>query len=93
MKIAVIGGAGVRTVIFINGLLARYKALHIDEVALYDINQEKQQIITKLCRHVVNRNHKDLIVTESADVRKVLPGRGLCGNNAARRRRPFPCYG
>lgn len=57
-KIAVIGGAGVRTVIFINGLLARYKALHIDEVALYDINQEKQQIITKLCRHVVNRNHK-----------------------------------
>ena len=37
MKIAVIGGAGVRTVIFINGLLARYKALHIDEVALYDI--------------------------------------------------------
>ena len=28
MKIAVIGGAGVRTVIFINGLLARYKALN-----------------------------------------------------------------
>ena len=70
MKIAVIGGAGVRTVIFINGLLARYKALHIDEVALYDINQEKQQIITKLCRHVVNRNHKDLIVTESAVSRR-----------------------
>ena len=74
MKIAVIGGAGVRTVIFINGLLARYKALHIDEVALYDINQEKQQIITKLCRHVVNRNHKDLIVTESADGRLFLQG-------------------
>ena len=34
MKIAVIGGAGVRTVIFINGLLARYKALHIDEVSI-----------------------------------------------------------
>ena len=30
MKIAVIGGAGVRTVIFINGLLKRYKKLHID---------------------------------------------------------------
>ena len=28
MKIAVIGGAGVRTVIFINGLLKRYKKLH-----------------------------------------------------------------
>ena len=32
MKIAVIGGAGVRTVIFINGLLKRYKKLHIDEI-------------------------------------------------------------
>ena len=29
MKIAVIGGAGVRTVIFINGLLERYKKLNL----------------------------------------------------------------
>ena len=36
MKIGVIGGAGVRTVIFINGLLKRYKKLNIDEVVLYD---------------------------------------------------------
>lgn len=48
MKIAVIGGAGVRTVIFINGLLKRYKKLHIDEVVLYDIQEEKQRIIEKL---------------------------------------------
>ena len=40
MKIAVIGGAGVRTVIFINGLLKRYKKLHIDEVVLYDIQMQ-----------------------------------------------------
>ena len=39
MKIAVIGGAGVRTVVFINGLLKRYKKLHIDEVVLYDIQE------------------------------------------------------
>ena len=60
MKIAVIGGAGVRTVIFINGLLSRYKKLNIDKVTLYDIDQEKQQIIYKLCQHVINRNKKDL---------------------------------
>lgn len=60
MKIAVIGGAGVRTVIFINGLLERYKKLHIDQVALYDIDQEKLKVIGKLCKHVINRNHKDL---------------------------------
>ena len=45
MKVTVIGGAGVRTVIFINGLLDRYKALHIDEVILFDIDQEKLEII------------------------------------------------
>ena len=61
MKIAVIGGAGVRTVIFINGLLKRYKKLHIDEVVLYDIQEEKQRIIEKLCKHVVERNHEELI--------------------------------
>jgi len=60
MKIAVIGGAGVRTVIFINGLLARYKNLNIDKVVLYDIDQEKSQIIGKLCKHVINRRQKDL---------------------------------
>ena len=62
MKIGVIGGAGVRTVIFINGQLKRYKKLNIDEVVLYDINREKLEIIEKLCRHVVNREGKDLSV-------------------------------
>ena len=53
MKIAVIGGAGVRTVIFINGLLKRYKKLHIDEVVLYDIQEEKQKIGRASCRERV----------------------------------------
>ena len=60
MKIAVIGGAGVRTVIFINGLLKRYKKLHIDEVVLYDIQEEKQRIIERLCCHVVERKQEDM---------------------------------
>ena len=58
MKNAVIGGAGVRTVIFINGLLERYKKLNIDEVVLYDIQEEKQRIIEKLCKHVVERKER-----------------------------------
>ncbi len=62
MKIAVIGGAGVRTVIFINGLLDRYKKLNIEEVALFDINMEKLEIIEKLCKHVVDRKNEDLNV-------------------------------
>ena len=62
MKIGVIGGAGVRTVIFINGLLKRYKKLHIDEVVLYDVDREKLEVISKLCSHVVAREGMDLVV-------------------------------
>lgn len=74
MKIGVIGGAGVRTVIFINGLLKRYKKLNIDEVVLYDNNHEKLSVIGKLCRHVVNREGKDLVVREVYDAVDAIKG-------------------
>ncbi len=74
MKIGVIGGAGVRTVIFINGLLKRYKKLNIDEVVLYDIDFEKLSIISKLCRHVVKREGKDLVVREVYDPVEAIKG-------------------
>ena len=74
MKIGVIGGAGVRTVIFINGLLKRYKKLNIDEVVLYDIDFEKLAIIGKLCRHVVKREGKDLVVREVYDAVDAIKG-------------------
>lgn len=74
MKITVIGGAGVRTVIFINGLLKRYKKLHIDEVVLYDINREKLSVIETLCRHVIQRNGEDLKLTAAADAKEAILG-------------------
>ena len=74
MKIGVIGGAGVRTVIFINGLLKRYKKLNIDEVVLYDIDFEKLAVIGKLCRHVVKREGKDLVVREVYDAVDAIQG-------------------
>lgn len=74
MKIAVIGGAGVRTVIFINGLLKRCRKLHIDEVALYDINKEKLQVIEKLCAHVVRRAGGELRVYAVEEAREAVTG-------------------
>lgn len=74
MKIGVIGGAGVRTVIFINGLLKRYQKLNIDEVVLYDTNHEKLAVIGKLCRHVVNREGESLVVREVYDAVDAIKG-------------------
>lgn len=74
MKIAVIGGAGVRTVIFVNGLLNRYEGLGIDEVMLYDIDGEKQEIIGRLCRQVVARRGESLKITIGRDPVTTLQG-------------------
>ena len=74
MKIAVIGGAGVRTVIFINGLLKRYRKLHIDEVVLFDIAQDKLAVIGRLCQHVVDRNHEELKVSIAKDAVEAITG-------------------
>lgn len=74
MKIAVIGGAGVRTVIFINGLLERYKDLKIDKVVLFDIDQERLEVIGKLCQHVVNRKQKDLQIEIGKDAITTITG-------------------
>ena len=74
MKIAVIGGAGVRTVIFINGLLKRYKDLHIEEVVLYDIDYKKLGIIEKLCNQVIRRENKDLRLSVCEDVKEAIKG-------------------
>ena len=74
MKIGVLGGAGVRTVIFINGLLKRYRKLHIDEVVLYDIDFKKLAVIGKLCRHVVAREGCDLVVREVYDAVDAIRG-------------------
>lgn len=74
MKIGVIGGAGVRTVIFINGLLKRYQKLNIDTVVLYDINREKLEVIAKLCNHVVAREGKDLVVRYATDPVEAIRG-------------------
>src|SRR5262249_16658268 len=43
MKIAVIGGAGVRTPLLVSGLAA--SRLPLDEVALYDVDQARLSII------------------------------------------------
>lgn len=46
MKIAVIGGAGVRTPLLVNGLTS--SDLPIDEIALFDIDQERLAVIGSL---------------------------------------------
>ena len=74
MKICILGGGGVRTVIFINGLLKRAGKLHIDEVVLYDTDQPKLEIIGKLCQYVVRREHGEIRVSYVNDPVEAIRG-------------------
>jgi 6-phospho-beta-glucosidase len=53
VKIAVIGGAGVRTPLLVSGLTA--SDLPIDEVALYDIDRERLDTIAPVARRLASR--------------------------------------
>ena len=53
MKIAVIGGAGVRTPLLINGLTR--SDLPIDRIALYDEDQERLPIIGRVAELMAAR--------------------------------------
>ena len=53
MKIAVIGGAGVRTPLLVNGLAQ--SDLPIDEVALYDVDRDRLSVIGSLARTFCDR--------------------------------------
>ncbi len=74
MKIVIIGGAGVRTVFFIKGLLARYEKLGINKVVLFDVDKEKLSVIEKLCGYIVEKENARLIVEASTDIREALEG-------------------
>jgi len=71
MKIAVIGGAGVRTPLLVNGLTD--SDLPIEEVALYDTDQERLAIIGS----VAARMRGGARVTLAASVAECVRGAGF----------------
>lgn len=74
MKIAVIGGAGVRTVNFINGLMDRKGAPQVEEVALYDIDGPKLRVIEALSQYAVVRHGGGIDVHAEQDIPALLQG-------------------
>lgn len=74
MKLTLIGGAGVRSVFFVNGLLKRAKKIGITDFVIYDIDQDKMDTIGKLCKYVAEKNNAPFKVTIETDKRKAIEG-------------------
>jgi alpha-galactosidase/6-phospho-beta-glucosidase family protein len=74
MKLTIIGGAGVRTPLFIEALLRRAPALGLTTVSLMDLQEEKLELIGALCRELVRRAGDPVAVELTNDPRSALNG-------------------
>jgi 6-phospho-beta-glucosidase len=55
MKLAVVGGGGVRTPLLVRGLLARQNDLHVDELVLLDPDAEALELIGLVVKEALNK--------------------------------------
>lgn len=72
MKLTLIGGAGVRSVFFVNGLLKRAKETGITEFVIYDIDKDKMSTIGKICQYVAHKGNAPFTVKIEADKRRAI---------------------
>ena len=74
MKLAVIGGGGVRAPLFTASALARAEATHLDELCLMDIDGERLAIMGGLCRLLAQRLESPVKINLTTDPRAALDG-------------------
>jgi 6-phospho-beta-glucosidase len=72
MKLALIGGGGVRAPLFVASALRRAERVGLEELCLMDTNAEKLAIFGELCREVGRRAESDVRITTTTDPRAAL---------------------
>lgn len=72
MKISIIGGAGARVPLVTNGLLRFRSDLRVDELSLWDIDDERREIIARISRAQAARFGVDFKVTTPGSVEEAL---------------------
>lgn len=74
MKIAVIGGGGVRTPLLVGGAAGRAQALGIEVVSLTDPAPESLRLMTLVCRALLERAGHPFRLEATADWRAAVAG-------------------
>ncbi len=74
MKLVIIGGAGVRSVFFTNGLALKASKMNIKELVLFDIDEKKLDIMGALCIHAASKVNPDLKVSITTDFKEAVKG-------------------
>ncbi len=76
MKLALIGGGGVRGPLFVASALRRAERVGLDELCLMDTDAEKLAIFGALCREVSRRAESDVRITTTTSPQAALEGAG-----------------
>ena len=74
MKLAVLGGGGVRSPLLVASALHRAERIHLDEICLMDINAEKLTLLGSLCRHIARRFGSPVRIITTTDPRQAMQG-------------------
>jgi len=74
VKLALIGGGGVRSPLFVMSLLSWQQRIGVDELCLMDIDAHKLELFGALCRQIVQRAGNPFKVTTTMDARTALTG-------------------
>ena len=74
MKLALIGGGGVRSPLFVMSLLNWQQRLGVDELCLMDIDARKLELFGALCRQIVQRAGDPFKLTTTLDARTAFDG-------------------
>ncbi len=74
MKLTLLGGAGVRSPLFVMTLLRWHKRIGLTELCLMDIDGQKLELFSALCRELVHRAGDPFQLTTTTDARHALAG-------------------
>jgi len=80
-KIAFLGGGGIRTPLVAFGINESAKKLDAEELALYDVDAERVEMIARLCREVVRRDAGSLRITVARTPQEAIDGSSFVLNS------------
>jgi 6-phospho-beta-glucosidase len=73
-KVLMIGGGGLRTPLVIHALAQARGTIDGGELVLFDVDQERTEIIAAIGREIVRRLGADILITTSTDLEKAATG-------------------
>lgn len=73
-KVAVIGGGGARTPLLIHGIAEAREKIGVSELALFDIDRERAEIMAALGREIVRDFGVDIAVTTAGRLEDAIEG-------------------